>query len=167
MAERDEPHEDSGTPMDEDAAWARIVAAFEAEPGTGSWPKAEDLREDEAVRPPEGLGPVQERPRGFVVRAPQPGPRDYAVPDDDDDEGHFVPPEPPPLPEADTTTKFAWVAVLGGPLLMVGCVLFQQQMTWWITVLGVGGFVGGFATLVARMKDRDEDEDDPHGGAVV
>ncbi|MEU6977159.1 MULTISPECIES: hypothetical protein [unclassified Streptomyces] len=114
------------------------------------------------------------------------GPRDYSVADpdeapegakgkgrkgaDDSDEGHFVPPEPPPLPEADTTTKFAWLAVVGGPVLLLLAVLLQWDMTWWLTTLCVGGFLGGFVTLVARMKHDDEDEDgfdDPGRGAVV
>lgn len=168
---RPEPPGGPGAPaVDEDAAWQRIVAAFDQEPaaGAGSWPTAEDLREDEPElppAPPAGSGLVM--PRSFVLRTPRVGPRDYTLADEDDDEGHFVPPEPPPLPEADTTTKFAWVAVLGGPLLMVGFVLFQQPLTWWATVLGVGGFVGGFATLVARMRNGTEDDDDPQAGAVV
>ncbi|MGW0532587.1 hypothetical protein [Streptomyces sp. NPDC003032] len=102
------------------------------------------------------------------------GPRDYTTPEpseddfDADDEGHFVPPEPPPLPEADVTAKFAWLAVLGGPLLILLAVLFGWQMTWWLTTLGVGGFLGGFATLVTRMHSGDDDEDDDPGrGAVV
>ena len=44
---------------------------------------------------------------------------------DEDDEGHFVPPEPPPLPAADTTAKFAWLAVLGGPVLLLLAVLLR------------------------------------------
>ncbi|WP_030664582.1 hypothetical protein [Streptomyces rimosus] len=110
----------------------------------------------------------------FVVFAPGVGPRDWSAKEasDDDfdgtDEGHFEPPEPPPLPKADVTAKFAWIAVLGGPLLLVLMVLLQQPVTWWITLLGIGGFLGGFATLVARMKHDDEDEEDlPGGGAVV
>nr|WP_258021771.1 hypothetical protein [Streptomyces anatolicus] len=102
------------------------------------------------------------------------GPRDYTAPEpteddfDADDEGHFVPPEPPPLPEADVTAKFAWLAVLGGPLLILLAVLLGWQMTWWLTTLGIGGFLGGFATLVTRMHSGDEDEDDDPGrGAVV
>ncbi|MFH8611020.1 hypothetical protein ACH4D5_26455 [Streptomyces sp. NPDC018029] len=102
------------------------------------------------------------------------GPRDYTTPDpsDDDfdagDEGHFVPPEPPPLPEADVTAKFAWLAVLGGPLLVLLAVLLGWQMTWWLTTLGIGGFLGGFATLVMRMNSGDDEEDDDPGrGAVV
>ncbi|MFG2112461.1 hypothetical protein ACGFRB_07455 [Streptomyces sp. NPDC048718] len=96
------------------------------------------------------------------------GPRDYSPAEPD--EGHFVPPEPPPLPEADTTTKFAWLAAAGGPVLMLLAVLLQWDMTWWLTTLCVGGFLGGFVTLVARMKSDDEDEDgfdDPGRGAVV
>lgn len=110
----------------------------------------------------------------FIVYAPGVGPRDWEAhePSDDEtdetDEGHFIPPEPPPLPEADTTSRFAWLGVLGGPLLLLGVVLFQVELVWWITTLGVGGFLGGFVTLVLRMKDSDEEEDeDPGRGAVV
>lgn len=108
--------------------------------------------------------------RSFTVYAAGTGPRDWDGPADEDeeDEGHFVPPEPPPLPQADTTTKFAWLAVLGGPLLMLGAILFQVELEWWIVTLGVGGFLGGFGTLVARMRDgNDDDWDDPGRGAVV
>ncbi|MBI0294293.1 hypothetical protein JBE04_07320 [Streptomyces sp. PRKS01-29] len=115
-----------------------------------------------------------EKPGGFIVYAPGVGPRDWEPdePSEDDfdetDEGHFVPPEPPPLPESDTTSRFAWLGVLGGPLLLLGVVLFQVEMVWWIATLGVGGFLGGFVTLVLRMKDDDEEEDDDPGrGAVV
>ncbi|WP_055556241.1 hypothetical protein [Streptomyces sp. NBRC 110028] len=110
----------------------------------------------------------------FIVYAPGVGPRDWDAPEpsesdfDETDEGHFVPPEPPPLPESDTTSRFAWLGVLGGPLLLLGVVLFRVELTWWITTLGVGGFLGGFVTLVMRMKDSDDEEDDDPGrGAVV
>ncbi|WP_030020872.1 hypothetical protein [Streptomyces monomycini] len=122
-------------------------------------------------------GPGKNGVGSFVVFAPGVGPRDWSVSgasgasgDDLDgtDEGHFVPPEPPPLPKADVTAKFAWIAVLGGPLLLVLMVLLQQPVTWWLTLLGIGGFLGGFATLVARMKHDDEDDEElPGGGAVV
>ncbi|MGW5865317.1 hypothetical protein ACWFRJ_24430 [Streptomyces sp. NPDC055239] len=101
------------------------------------------------------------------------GPRDHVAPepsDDDldaDDEGHFVPPEPPPLPAADVTAKFAWLAVTGGPLLLLLTVLLGWQMTWWLATVSIGGFLGGFATLVARMKGDDEEDEDPGRGAVV
>ncbi|MFJ8633544.1 hypothetical protein [Streptomyces sp. NPDC093568] len=108
-----------------------------------------------------------------VAFAPGVGPRDYSVPEpseddfDSDDEGHFVPPEPPPLPAADATAKFAWLAVIGGPILLLLAVLLGWDMTWWLATLGIGGFLGGFATLVTRMRTDDEDDDDPGRGAVV
>ncbi|MGW1022415.1 hypothetical protein ACWD4J_01670 [Streptomyces sp. NPDC002577] len=113
------------------------------------------------------------RPLGSSISfAPGVGPRDYAAPEpsddfDTDDEGHFVPPEPPPLPAADTTAKFAWLAVVGGPVLLLLAILLGWDMTWWLATLGIGGFLGGFATLVMRMQDDDEDDDDPGRGAVV
>jgi hypothetical protein len=124
-------------------------------------------RDDEANDEPA-------RPLGSSVSfAPGVGPRDYTSPEpseddfDEDDEGHFVPPEPPPLPTADTTAKFAWLGVIGGPILLLLAVLFGWDMTWWLATLGVGGFLGGCVTLVVRMKTDDEEDDDPGRGAVV
>ncbi|MFB8070753.1 hypothetical protein ACFVAM_12620 [Streptomyces californicus] len=188
--------------IDEDAAWAAIVAGYGEEPpdppGAKPFKSIEDLAllEDDqlnAVGPDgsaegpadKGSGktppkPPEKKPLGSsVVFAPGvAGPRDYELPGskddgvgapDDGDEGHFVPPEPPPLPEADVTAKFAWLAVIGGPVLMLVAVLFQWEMTWWLTTLCIGGFLGGFATLVARMPHDDDDDtyDDPGRGAVV
>ncbi|MFJ5259200.1 hypothetical protein ACIQAC_01815 [Streptomyces sp. NPDC088387] len=124
--------------------------------------------------------PRQETPRPLgssIAFAPGVGggPRDYSVaePSDADDideegeEGHFVPPEPPPLPTADVTAKFAWLGVIGGPVLLLLAVLLGWDMTWWLATLGIGGFLGGFATLVARMRTDDEEDGDPGRGAVV
>ncbi|MER0245974.1 hypothetical protein AAHZ94_29165 [Streptomyces sp. HSW2009] len=137
--------------------------------------------DDEPPRRSEAKGgeaeadePQAARPLGSsVIFAPGVGPRDWTPdePSDDDfdesDEGHFVPPDPP-LPHADTTARFAWLAVLGGPLLLLIMVVLRQEITWWIATLGVGGFLGGFATLVMRMRnDEDEEDDDPGRGAVV
>ncbi|MFJ3954354.1 hypothetical protein ACIPXV_30690 [Streptomyces libani] len=206
MAERSP--RDPRDPLDEEAAWAEIVAGYGEQPsfpagdgdggdgtaGASGTPGASGSSgaatkdgtdgKPEAAAPSEAAGKDgtgegsgtgdAARPGSFVVFAPGVGPRDWSAgtPSDDDfdetDEGHFTPPEPPPLPKADVTTKFAWLAVVGGPLLLVAMVLFQQPVTWWITVLGIGGFLGGFATLVARMKDDDEDDNDlPGSGAVV
>ncbi|MEU7641841.1 hypothetical protein AB0C11_38435 [Streptomyces sp. NPDC039016] len=210
MAERSP--RDPRDPLDEEAAWAEIVAGYGERPefpATDHRPDraaapdgaAADGARADGVRPdgvrPDGAGadgadgdtpdsPVPRpadgapadgspsRPGSFVVFAPGVGPRDWTPdePSDDDfdetDEGHFTPPEPPPLPTADTTTKFAWIAALGGPLLLILTVVLQQPVTWWIAVLGIGGFLGGLGTLFARMtNDRDDDEDVPGGGAVV
>ncbi|WP_338676203.1 hypothetical protein V1460_26930 [Streptomyces sp. SCSIO 30461] len=214
-------------PIDEEAAWAAIVAGYGDEPadppGSRPFRSIEDLALPDGLngpdRTPEGTdgpdgpdtpttpanpdkpdkfaksrpsaseddggagdderGPGSVKPLGSSIVfapgvGPGTGPRDYQVPEasDDDpgdsDEGHFVPPEPPPLPEADTTAKFAWLAVIGGPVLLLLAVLLGWNMTWWLTTLGVGGFVGGFITLVARMSHGDDEEDDDPGrGAVV
>ncbi|MFB7266553.1 hypothetical protein ACFCXH_31075 [Streptomyces nojiriensis] len=200
-----EHEEQSGgvPPLDEEAAWAAIVAGYGQEPPdppgarpfrpienlllpeedvkplpaeSGADAKADpepdaepDPKTDADPVPPAALG-------SSVVFAPgvgMSGPRDHspAEPKDDDltaaEEGHFVPPEPE-LPPADTTSKFAWLAVVGGPVLLLLAVLLQWEMTWWLTTLGIGGFLGGFATLVARMATGDDDDDDDPGrGAVV
>ncbi|MEV4948351.1 hypothetical protein [Streptomyces sp. NPDC053755] len=203
-------------PIDEEAAWAAIVAGYGEEPadppGSRPFRSIEDLALPEPVESESDDGgdaeedaedEEPERPAlgSSVVFAPGVsvggGPRDYRLADpdeepaesaesaegsedreegkpgrragkDDDGEGHFVPPEPPPLPEADATTKFAWLGVVGGPVLMLLAVLLQWEMTWWLTTVCVGGFLGGFATLVARMKHDDDDGyDDPGRGAVV
>ncbi|WP_408990596.1 hypothetical protein [Streptomyces caniscabiei] len=186
--------EEQHVPFDEDAAWRAIVAGFGEEPpdppGAKPFRSVEDLAllepepEESADKAPDGAaGPAAPKPLGSSVAfAPGvgAGPRDYSVPDpvgedtgdedgddEDDGEGHFVPPEPPPLPEADATAKFAWLGVAGGPVLLLLAVLLGWEMTWWLTTLGIGGFLGGFATLVMRMREDDEDDDDPGRGAVV
>ncbi|MFB7506772.1 hypothetical protein [Streptomyces broussonetiae] len=193
MAEHDSDREgrepdDQGAPFDEDAAWRAIVAGFGEEPpdppGAKPFKPVEDLalleKDTAADTPQDGrsekddsAGPPPARPLGSSVTfAPGIGPRDHKAPEpseddfDEDDEGHFVPPEPPPLPTADTTAKFAWLGVVGGPVLLLLAVLLGWDMTWWLTTLGIGGFLGGFATLVVRMRTDDED-DDPGRGAVV
>lgn len=244
MTERDRERGDGRDPLDEEAAWAEIVAGFGETPADPAPPDPEagkppvwhpDAVPDRGDRParggaaereaaereaaerdaaesdgaePAGAGPdgAADAPAGSVneaadgadgaVAAPDgsspegaaaegtaaeavvnrldengqwegPGPRDWA-PEDDDDEGHFIPPEPPPLPESDLITRFAWIAVIGGPLLLVACAIFDIDVTWWIATAGVGGFLGGFATLVLGMRDgRDDEWTDPGSGAVV
>ncbi|WP_230196188.1 hypothetical protein OHU34_30820 [Streptomyces sp. NBC_00080] len=148
--------EESGAESDQEPA---------EEPANGSAkdPAKEPGEEKEPAKP---LG-------GSIAFAPGVGPRDYTAPEaaeedfDGDDEGHFVPPEPPPLPAADTTAKFAWLGVIGGPLLLLLAVLLGWEMTWWLSTVGIGGFLGGFATLVMRMRTDDEEDGDPGRGAVV
>ncbi|MEU3842622.1 hypothetical protein AB0E88_21625 [Streptomyces sp. NPDC028635] len=187
--ERDarEPQEQS-VPFDEEAAWKAIIAAYGEEPpdppgfaggtsGRRPFRPVEDLAlpEPDTDDEPGKRGPAKPaRPLGSSISfAPGLGPRDHTPPDpsdddfDEDDEGHFVPPEPPPLPEADATAKFAWLGVIGGPVLLLLAVLLRWDMTWWLTTLSVGGFLGGCVTLVMRMRTDEEDDGDPGRGAVV
>ncbi len=78
----------------------------------------------------------------------------------------FVPEPPPPLPRLEPWQQLAWVGLIGGPVLLLAAVLFSIQLPTWVTMLSVGGFIGGFVTLVATMDDR-VDPDDPDHGAVV
>ncbi|MEU6355161.1 hypothetical protein ABZ896_38595 [Streptomyces sp. NPDC047072] len=189
--DRDREPEEQNVPFDEEAAWAAIVAGYGEEPpdppGSKPFKSVEDLallepetNDEEPAAEAEKGAPkpkAEEKPAkplgGSISFAPGVGPRDYSAPEaseddfEEDDEGHFVPPDPPPLPAADTTAKFAWLGVLGGPLLLLLAVLLGWEMTWWLTTVCVGGFLGGFATLVVRMRGDDEDEDDPGRGAVV
>ncbi|MFJ4712222.1 hypothetical protein [Streptomyces sp. NPDC088785] len=189
----DGPQPDPLLPPDEDAAWAAIVAGYGDEPpdppGAKPFKSVEDLAlldpdtndtpdaSDTSEAPGTAPGRDTPGPLGSSVSfapgvAAAPGPRDHSVaePADDDlgddDEGHFVPPDPQ-LPEADVTAKFAWLAVVGGPVLLLLAVLLGWDMTWWLATLCIGGFLGGFATLVARMQSGDEEDDDPGRGAVV
>lgn len=85
------------------------------------------------------------------------------VPVEDLDED-FVPPHPPPIPAPpDAVGRFSWAAALGGPAL----VIVATALGWdrWLANLGVALAIGGFASLVWRMKDRDGDDGDD--GAVV
>jgi hypothetical protein len=205
---REDGREDGRDPVDEDAAWAAIVAAYGEEPADPDRSSHEDKGEGKGEDKDRGEdsdrgdqaedkddhrgdgdkggddggdegrdkpGLWKDRPLGssVTVLSAGAGPRDWSPTEpsegdfDETDEGHFVPPEPPPLPQGDTTAKFAWLAVLGGPLLLLLTVLLQWDMTWWIATLGIGGFLGGFATLVARMNDGDDEDDDPGRGAVV
>ena len=210
MADRDEgTNPDDAAPeephraVDEEEVWAKLVAAYDEEPGPGTepWPESENLPSpagdadswaeedrgrgegadradgghgadgadgDPAVDEVDPLAPTSPPwATGIVVHPVIRGPRDHQLPEDGD-EGHFEPPEPPPLPETDVTTKFAWLAVLGGPLLIFAFILLQQDLPWWAITVGIGGFLGGFATLVARMRPGDDEDDElPGGGAVV
>ncbi|MEU2558065.1 hypothetical protein ABZ626_01770 [Streptomyces longispororuber] len=191
------PGEGRGTPLDEDAAWRAIVAGYGEEPADPPGAKPFKSVEDLALLEAEANGAPEDAPRPDLSKDPgdkagdgdaaRPlgssvsfapgvggaGPRDHTVAEpseddfDEDDEGHFVPPDPPPLPEADVTAKFAWLAVIGGPVLLLLAVLLGWQMTWWLTALGIGGFLGGFTTLVVRMQGGEEEDDDPGRGAVV
>jgi hypothetical protein len=122
--------------LDEDAEWARIVAAFEAEHG-------HTVVEDEPVD------------------APPPAPAEPEVLDRPEE--HF---EPPPAPKVPLPSPASLYAVL---LIAVGAVLVVAPQVLRLSgdvalVLGVAAVAAGVASLVSRMRDRSDDDDD---GAVV
>jgi hypothetical protein len=169
---------------EQDAIFAALVAQFDdpVDLTNPNWPEIENLRAQNELKGgfKDGVGPKAD-PDDLSDLAPQPrsrsgrpvlpaaasGPRDFEL-DEETDEGHYIPPEPPPLPAADATAKFAWLAVLGGPALLLIDAVVWREISGWPAWVGVTAFLGGFVTLVARMKDRDEDEpEDPDHGAVV
>lgn len=169
---------------EQDAIFAALVAQFDdpVDLNNPNWPEVEDLRArgefkggfkegPEHRADPDDLADLAPQPRPRSGRPVMPaggsGPRDFEL-TEEADEGHFVPPEPPPLPAADVTAKFAWLAVLGGPALLLFDAVVWREVSGWPAWVGVTALLGGFVTLVVRMKERDEDEpEDPHGGAVV
>jgi hypothetical protein len=118
--------------VDEDAEWARIVAAFEAEHG-------HTVVED---------GPVD---------VPPPPPHELPVLDRPDE--HYEPPPPPPLPVPAPASLYAVLLIAAGVLLLgaPGIVNLSADLG---LVLGVGAIGGGAAMLVSRMRDRSDDGDD-------
>lgn len=140
-ADRPEP-----LPEHEQEAWDAIVADLRGQidlgPGFPSEPGSQPA-------PATAPTPPRELARDFVL-------------DEDLDEG-FVPPHPPPIPRpSDAIGRFSWAAALGGP----GLVIVATVLSWdrWIANLGVALAIGGFVSLVWRMKERDDEDDD---GAVV
>jgi hypothetical protein len=175
--------------LDVDAAFAAIVAGWEADDGTRPWPDAENVEPPETAptpgerpaasahqpdQPPVDRRPVGLEPPAQPLALPEPVhpveplvPGLYADSDDEPDVEHerFVPPDPEPVPRADLITRSAWAGVVGGPCLLLLASLVWRDLPELLLLTAVGAFVAGFVTLVARMPhDRDGDDGD---GAVV
>ena len=122
---------------DEDAEFARIVAAFEAE---------------------HGRNVVAAEPRDD----PPPPPAERSVLDAFDD--HYEPPPPPPLPVLAPASLYALLLIGLGAVLLIAPTRVGLSLDLGL-VLGVAAVVGGVSVLVSRMRDRDSDDGD--NGAVV
>ena len=124
--------------VDEDAEWARIVSAFEAENG-----------------------------RVVVERQPAdvPAPTPHEVPVLDRPDEHFEPPPAPPVGVPSPNSLYASLLIAAGALLVIapGAVGLTLDVG---LVLGVAAVVGGVLMLVSRMREKSVD-DDGDDGAVV
>jgi hypothetical protein len=126
--------------LDEDAEWARIVAAFEAENGRLT------------VDPPDPA----------PSDAPPPAPHEPAILDLPDE--HFEPPPAPPLPVPAPSSLYAVLLIAAG-IVLIGVpsiIGLSQDLGLLFGVVLIGG---GAALLVSRMRDRATDDGDD--GAVV
>ncbi|MGH3341689.1 MAG: hypothetical protein ACRDPK_02175 [Carbonactinosporaceae bacterium] len=162
---------------DEDAAWQDIVARFDAPPDDERprWPEQENLSGSDGSDSDgaDSDGADSETSAAEPARAEHaegaegtPRARGDVVPEDASD--HYIPPPPPPLPRTDAVTKWAWVGLLGGPAYFFGTALVGwDEVSGWSAVLAIAAFMGGFVTLIARMKDRPPTDSGPDDGAVV
>lgn len=125
---------------DEDAEFARIVAAFEAE---------------------HGRTVVEQEPREDPPQAPA----ELSVLDDLDQQEHYQPPPPPPLPVLSPASLYALLLIAAGALLIIrpGTVRLSADVG---LVLGVAAVVSGVAVLVSRMRERSVDDGDDDGAVV-
>jgi hypothetical protein len=134
-------------------------------------PLADENRTDDGPARHEPAPPRDERRRVPRDAAPRPI-TGLDVPfdpdervEDPDDEG-FVPPAPPPVPRASRYTVLAVALVLGGLAFFLWPALLPIGESTSL-VLGVSGILGGFATLVWRLRDGLTDDDDGDDGAIV
>ncbi|RZU12098.1 hypothetical protein EV645_5359 [Kribbella rubisoli] len=152
----------------EDAEWESLVQQFSQPSAPGHdggedpvprWPASEDVDDK--------YEPLIDVPTGLTVSETSEDDEDEKpVRKADDPHDHFVPPDPPRGPRLDWITRLAWLGLLGGPLLLIAAAVLDFG-TGRITTLAVAGFIGGFLTLVFRMKDRLPPGDGGDDGAVV
>jgi hypothetical protein len=179
--DRQRPDQDAADGWEQPRPGGRAgPASLPARPGAGLRPEAAD----EAGAEPQGESAAEspagsdtapqeaatapkpdhraDRPR--IIRRAGPGRPDQVADEDEDEDDRYIPPPPDPLPPLDPVAKGAWAGVLGGP----GYLLIARLADWyippWAALVAIVAFVGGFATLVVRMRDQRDDDDD---GAVV
>jgi hypothetical protein len=166
-------------PLDEEAAWASIVAGYHltVDPTTAPWPEAEDVETSNT-----GVADMETEPapRTPIRRASDtidqaslldsldafgrvtPGEDDQA---EDEDEG-YTPPPPPPLPRLSAVTAAALIALAAGLLLFFWPTLLPLAATTTMFI-AFAMVLGGFVTLIWRLRPGDEEDDDPDDGARV
>ena len=102
--------------------------------------------------------------RTRVIR-PAGAPRSYTPPEEDDEP--YVPAPLPPPAKLDTASKAALAGVLGGPgYLLVASMFLHWTISAEAALIAVAAFVGGFVTLIVKLGDR-SDRDDDDDGAVL
>ncbi|MCK9921288.1 hypothetical protein MXD61_05125 [Frankia sp. AgPm24] len=180
----------------DDAVFRELIARFDDEPTTRTWPSQEDVADPRRptiiiLRPPfepdTPADPADQTEPGAAQAGLPPGVRPHQLRGDDDeivvidlgadsaetgspdgDDDHYVPPPPPPLPRIRPVTRWAIGSIaLGVVFLMVPSLIgFNQSRSQ--DVAGVLLILGGVGTLVARMGDRPPtDPDGPDDGAVL
>jgi hypothetical protein len=162
------------TDIDEEAAWASIIAGYHVsvDPTSVPWPEAEDLETSGTAAADMETEPA---PRTSIRRAPDQieqaslldGLDTFGapVPDDDEDEG-YTPPPAPPLPRISAMSAGALVALVGGLVLFFWPTLLPLSQTTSLFV-AFGLVLAGFVTLIWRLRPGDDEEDEHDDGARV
>lgn len=160
------PSDPTGPITELDAAWARIVADFDAPVSSPvpPWPVAEDLPDDEKdadEKPGTGPGRAPAVPDAIDPFAATGRPAPPAE-EELDPEDRFEPPPPPPIPRPSRYTALALGSIAGGLVLLFWPgVLDVTGLDESITVtVGVLLILVGFGTLVWRLRAGDDEEDD-------
>ncbi|MEV6929248.1 DUF308 domain-containing protein [Dactylosporangium sp. NPDC051485] len=159
----------------EDEAFAAIVAGFHTtvDPTVATpWPAAENLDSSSTAAVDMDTEPAPRtslrRPSDVVDRSLLDSLDTFGngLPDDAEEEEGYTPPPPPPLPRVAPATIAAVLALAAGLVLLFWPDLLPlgSQTTLF---LGFAGVLGGFVTLVLRLRPGDEEDDDPDNGARV
>jgi hypothetical protein len=154
---------DSDPNSGEDAVWRDLVARFDSPLAAQEpvpWPEREEMTP--AVVGTTATAPVPGPVTGAEQKAAEP-----AASEPTDDIEHFVPPPPPPLPKLDSVSKFAWLALFGGPGYLLLATAARWSMPGLFVFIAIAAFVAGVALLVFRLNDSDRDDSDGDSGAVV
>jgi hypothetical protein len=158
----------------EDAAWQEIVASLRRSgpDGPAPWPTAENLgpRPAAAAGSSGGVTGLPTAPSN----EPSPGalgPPTHTVyggsPAVDPDDEHFIPPPPPPVPVPTGASAYGIAALIAGSLVLLVPTLAGDPVSPTLLVLAIAAVVGGFLTLVARMREGPPTDSDSDDGAVL
>jgi hypothetical protein len=155
---------------DVEAAWADIVAGYEATAERDEGPPISPVP-PAGAKGPESRGPEAIRYFG-LTRAEEPSLLDgldtFGADLPDDDNETFTPPVPPPVPRPSMPTALAVLGIIGGLAVFLQPELLSFLSPSLSMFLGFTAIVTGFGTLVWRLRPGDdEDDEDPDQGAKV
>jgi hypothetical protein len=103
--------------------------------------------------------------RTRVIR-PASLPRSYTPPEEEDEKSYVPAPLPPPN-RLDTASKAALAGVVGGPgYLLVASIFLHWTISAEAALIAVAAFVGGFVTLIVKLGDRSDRDDDDDGARL-
>jgi|GEM_PF-255642 len=141
----------------EEIAWKQIVADLSSDPALKE-PSALDRPDDSAT----DQDPVMLELTSGQIPATSPDADAMFVDHLLGDEA-FVPEEPPRLSAPhDVLGRLGWMAVIGGPTLILAAGLLNWGST--LVIVGMGTTMTGMVMLWSRMPHHRDDDDD---GAVV